>query len=88
LRNRLTFTVARLEVTLGLAGSLSPVGTPTIRAFVGPAPFSMLFTDVIIVRDSLGGVFRTRPGHDVEAGGYVELQVLECISDGRSVPEV
>jgi hypothetical protein len=84
---RLSFSLIKLEVTLGPGGNFSPVGTPMIRAFVGLAPFSMTRTDVIIVRVSVVGVFITKPDRDVEAGEHVELVVAECISDGRPMPE-
>jgi hypothetical protein len=72
------------EVTLGPGRELFAVGTPAIRAFVGLAPLGMSWTDVVLLRDCFGGIFRTRPDRDVEAGEYVELVVEECILVRRS----
>jgi hypothetical protein len=84
---RISLNLTKIEVTLGPGGNLSPVGTNAIRAFVGLAPFGMRLTDVVLLRDRFGDLFRTRPDRDVEAGEYVELVVEECISDRRSGQE-
>ena len=78
---------SRIEVTLGPATLLSPVGTPAIRAFVGLTPFSLTSTEVLILRDRFGGVFRVTPDRNAQTGEYVELIVEECISDGRQMPD-
>jgi len=83
--NAMPPTRATLEV--GPAGSLSPVGTSVIRAFVGLSPFRLARTDVFRLRDHLGGTFHVRPDRDVEVGEYVELVVEECVSDERPMPE-